>query len=131
MAGNGQFNEVYPIVGSAFFDSTYTPPTREQVTASGGNPGRVDTLLAFNLDTVAHILQVYVGQASSPSFFGQVSVPAGAGFGGAPFFDVLAAIVPTTQQGLWYPAGSEVWVSLVAAPAVGTDVNVASLGGTL
>lgn len=131
MAGTGQFNEVYPLFGTFTFLSSYTPGTAENVTNLGGGPGRVDVLLATNADAVAHVVHIKVIVGGTPNQVGDVNVPAGAGVGSVAPVDVLAAIMPSTQQGIVLPVGYDLAAVMSAAPGAGTYVTLAAFGGTL
>lgn len=131
MSGTAQFNEVYPIAGTYTFLNSYVPATWGTVVTVSTTPGRVDQLLALNSDTVAHVITIRTTNGSTTQFWGSVSVPAGAGFGGVAPVDVLAAILPSTQLYLLLMQGYSLQGDIPAAPAAGTYVELTAAGGTL
>lgn len=131
MAGTGQFNEIYPIAAQAFADSTYTPNTLTTVTALQGSPARIDVLLLSNSDTVARVVEISMTDGTDTPRFGQVSVPGGSGYGGVAAVDALAALLPSTQQGIVLPKLFNLTFLVTTAPAATKIVTVSAYGGTL
>lgn len=131
MAGTGQFNEVYPVAAQQFVDSTYVVNTLTPVTALGGAPARLDVVIVSNNDINPHVVEIDITDGTATPRYGQVSVPAGSGYAGVAPVDALAALLPSTQQGIVCPKGFDLAFRVTSVPGGSSIVTVSAYGGTL
>lgn len=131
MAGTGQFNEVYVVA------ATLTTPTGTsvgiplQLTRLGGLAGRIDQLIAVNLDASPHTLTIERGPVGSVVPLFSVSIPSGSGSGTPGPVDVIAAALPSSQPYLLFQPGDDLWVAWDVNPSVTGLLRVLAAGGTL
>lgn len=93
-------------------------------------PLRIDTWLAASIDTVAREFVVTIQDSSGTyQVITHFTVPAGAGTGGVPVFDVLAAILPATTQGLVLPPNQGVSVNALVALTAAKYAVFTVIGG--
>ena len=90
---------------------------------------RVDALLVSNRDTIAHVVNIVLTHVGVLTVLGSTSVPAGAGFAGAPSVDIMAASFPSTQVGMNLTGADLLGVQLAVAVAATFDVSVTAVGG--
>lgn len=89
---------------------------------------RMDTLLAINDDNTAHTMTVtLIDPTSTIHGIGGVTIPALAGHPPNAQYDILAALLPATQQGLAFPAG---WaIEMTPAVAATSAIGIVATGG--
>lgn len=97
-------------------------------------PWRADLLVASNDDTIDHVL--FVGafdsyQQDFYKFWWSVTVPAGAGYGTTPVFDVLEALGTVMQGGLIFYANRGLAVKVAVAVTAGKTLTLILQGGEL
>jgi len=130
MAGTQAFNELLPVSRAFVFTSADTPGVYKQAVANAILNGRIDSMVAINTDSVAHLVTVQIQDQSGVSCtLGSISVAAGAGNGTIPVADVLAAITVADQKRLLLLAGGYLSMTFATVIAALTSVQVLVQGG--
>ena len=123
------FNETVPLVPAYSFTNAYVANTKENLFSTQPGNWRVDTLQATNTDAAAHTLSIWLVLAGTAVLVATVTVGAGAGTGAVPPVDILGQIQPANYHYLVGTNAYTVQVSLEAAPAGTSVVNVLGQGG--
>jgi len=90
---------------------------------------RVDTIIATNRDTIAHVVTLTLNNGATTIILGSVSLAAGAGTAGTPAVDVLAACLPATVVGLLLVPADNLLVTMAVAIQATFDVGFKVIGG--
>jgi hypothetical protein len=124
-----QFDERNPVqVGVGIVAANTT--TDVAIISAAALDTRIDSVLATNTDTIPHVVGLRVGIGGGAYSLGTVSVPAGAGTGGAPTVDVLASGFPTTQVGFILKNGNTLSGHVEVTMVGGSYVHLVAIGGT-
>jgi hypothetical protein len=74
--------------------------TLQTILGASGNTIRIDHIIASNSDTIAHVIDVYIGTGGDMHQIGSASIPAGTGHGGVPALDVLPLLTSPALPGI-------------------------------
>lgn len=123
------FDEQQPVLVKFTFNNAWGT-VLHMIVDTVGYKLRLDALFAVNIDTIDHIVNVYLGRGGSSSVLGAVNVPATTMSNVQVPVDILAALGLTAQSGL--VLGPLDQLTLGVAVIVGTGaVYVSGVGGTL
>lgn len=127
--GFSAFDEVRAFFAHAIVHDT-DGTSNIQVLASAPYGVRIDTWLALSIDTVAREFLVQITDAGSIfQVVARFTVPASAGTAGVAPYDVLAAILPPTTQGLVLPASTQIEISALVTLSAAKYTSFSVLGG--
>jgi hypothetical protein len=124
------FNEQFPVLyGLQLANGDGTAVTL--FTASLLQFQRIDHILASNSDAIPHVVNITALVNGNEQRVASASVPAGAGYGGAPPVDLFVAGVPAGFDGI--PLASNVHLSaqLEISMTGATLMNLLATGGLL
>ena len=126
--GLQQFDEVEPISVNAlmFHGSAVTPI---DLFPADNLRRRVDAILCASDDTIAHVVNLYIGVGGFVPLFVSFNVPAGAGFGGVAPSDLLSLLPASLQGGFSIPANVHIQVACAVDVTGSAGVVVFGLGG--
>lgn len=126
--GLSQFDETVPRVSQLVLNSGNgtTPAT---VWDWGTDVARVDAAFVSNNDVIPHVVDLILNNGSVATLLGSASVPAGAGYGGAPAVDVVAAVLVSALNGLPLGIGDFLQVGVEVAITAAFEVHVSMFGG--
>jgi hypothetical protein len=112
-------------------DDTYVPGTPIAVSSSTFWPKVALQCIAANTGAAPVVLTIWRGYGAGtyPCRVASVTIPAGAGVGGVPPVDALAALVPTPLGLLVVSPDCSFLISLETAPSAGAEVNVSWVEG--
>lgn len=124
-----QFDEREAFSGTTLFDDTYVVGIALTVWVTNAQTSRIDTLTAINNDTIDHNLWVdwTYQDGTHPGI--QLTIPAGAGYGGVPVVDVLEALFGAAFHYLCLAGGQSVACGLAETVNTGKSVVVIGNGG--
>lgn len=123
-----RYAETYPCYSSITLAiGQGTNPTQSSPAQTA--PHRWDMILASSNAAVDHDarIEAYVGSLSY--YLGSVVIPAGAGWTNVPPLDVLAALVPPSNDGITLPPSAYVRATLAVALGAGETINISLVGG--
>lgn len=90
---------------------------------------RIHEIWATNTDAIAHVVQVMYQSGALNGLVGSVSVPAGAGVGGAASVALLATIFGTANEGLAFNPNTGVVAGLEVAMVGTAAVTLLAIAG--
>jgi hypothetical protein len=90
---------------------------------------RIDHLLVSNNDTIPHVIRINIGPNGGTTKLTSSSIPAGAGYNGAPAHDLFSDGLPATMDGLVLPIGWILALQLEVAMVAPFVVDCHALGG--
>lgn len=108
-------------------DSTPTGSWSTSITP-GNHDGIYPIVIATNDDTIDHNVTLS-GNSSDATIIGEITIPAGSGYGGIARVDVVGVLLNTTMPYLLIPAGGSLWLKLGEAINTGKLVNLYLQGG--
>lgn len=129
--GFSAFDERHAVLSQSIIHDT-DGTTFQTVYNPTSGPVRIDTWSALSLDTLA---REFIVEIQNTGGVYQVcyhfTVPALAGNLGHAPFDILAAILPTTNQGLVLPPNQAMEIGAVVALSAGTYITFTLIGGVI
>lgn len=90
---------------------------------------RIDTVSMSNTDTIVHVVDINQSIGGTSFLIGSATIPIGAGIGGQPSFDVLAASQPATQTNLVLAPGDSLTFTIEVALNAGKQITAVTRGG--
>ena len=129
-------------MGLSFFDEQRPVQQVNKIDAAVGTalvvawneepfPSRVDWIIVANSDVIPHVVDVWYNKSSYGVLVGSVSVPAGAGYGGSPSIDLLAAMMAVPFTGLLFDNNGSLSYSVEVAVTAAFTVTLLTIGGDL
>jgi hypothetical protein len=122
------FDERVAIQPAATFESA-DGVINETIIQGSRNGVRLDSLQATNSDAIDHELGFQLNASGYAVEMGTVNIPAGAGFGGVPPVDIMAAIAPTQIGGIIITKDWSFVVENLVAVVFPNKVSVWAFGG--
>lgn len=125
-----QFDERTILVTPAQFVAA--DGTTWKTLATGALTGqRVDDVLITNNGAAAHVVEFRVTISAVSYYLGSVSVPAGAGYGGAATVQLSATLQPTNQLGWLLGYNNLLQCRVAVAMGAAETLDVIAFGGAL
>lgn len=128
--GLALFNETYPLLETALITAT-TGTTVIDLGPVQAFPTRLDSVLVTNTAATDVVLNVYLYYQTLQAFVGAVTIPALAGRGVIPIFDLVAAMFNGPNGALVLPVGAKLQGGAGAALTGGDALAITLLGGFL
>jgi hypothetical protein len=98
--------------------------------ATAPQPGlRIDAIIAGNDDSIDHVVEFGIDNGAQAHYLGSVVVPAGAGQGGVPAVDVLAALQVGTLGAVLVAPDIEVVARVPVAMQGASYLYLTTVGG--
>lgn len=126
-----QFDELVPVTNQGLLNDTATPNVPTDQGFSFAQNARWDVILLANSDTIAHTVGLCHAAATPNSNYGEVTVPAGAGFAGVPPVDFLHEIFGDVFHYLYIASGQTLYMYVGETINTGKVVLLNAMGGLL
>jgi hypothetical protein len=91
---------------------------------------RIDALICVNTDSIDHEVTLTLSNFPSNTMIGRATVPAHAGMGTVPTFELLAAILPSGFQYIALNANTSLLFNLSVVMTGSTELHITPWGGT-